>query len=343
MLTKQKLRSKPNGFIPALFDLSLGNGDIPEVDEKVTDESKAVLQCDFDANEFQLCYDQLFINGKSLSDRPSINGPGADVRGTGLYLMFSIMNHSCLANTLAVVNIQGEIMVRAQRKILAGEEITARYGGLNLGQPRRSQLLFDHWRFSCSCARCGDPTELGTYNSAIVCQVSECSGYLTPYRVLQWKCQQCQDTQPLELVFKVIRDAETFIKNNIGCDVDCDVLERTIWTLEHSLHSRHFLLAQIKLVLLTKYSFVGPMTMPMMERVVQLGEELVMLSITLDSVYSTVLRSVVKILLPAWSRLTDTHRANGGLSPRQLMFRKQKTYHYVDMLIKCSKMKKFSS
>ena len=53
-------------------------------------------------------------------------------------------------------------------------------------------------------------------------------------------------------------------------------------------------------------------------------------------------RSVVKILLPAWSRLTDTHQAGGGLTPRQMMFRKQKTYCYVDMLIKCSKIKRSS-
>ena len=48
---------------------------------------------------------------------------------------------------------------------------------------------------------------------------------------------------------------------------------------------------QIKLVLLTKYSLVSHMSVPCIERVVQLGEELVSLNLTLDTAYSNVLRS----------------------------------------------------
>merc|ERR1719336_1962262 len=102
------------------------------------------------------------------------------------------MNHSCLANTFAVVNSAGEIVVRAQRKIAVGEEITARYGGLNLGQPRRAQLLNDHWRFSCSCSRCSNPSEEERNNSAILCPVPECrelgAAYLCQFRALLWRC-----------------------------------------------------------------------------------------------------------------------------------------------------------
>ena len=232
------------------------------------------------------------------------------------------------------------MQVKAQKTILAGEEITARYGGLNIGQPRRTQLLFDHWRFSCNCARCSDPTELGTYNSALLCQDRQCPGYLVQHSALLWRCQTCADTQPLDTILKIIRDAEIFIKNNVGCDVDCDVLERTIWSLEKILHSHHYLLAQIKLVLLTKYSFVARMSTPMLERVVQLGEELVSLTIALDSVYSPVVNTILKILIPGWSRLTQTHLISSKLSQHQLMTRKQKTYRYVDWLLQCNKMKK---
>ena len=42
--------------------------------------------------------------GKSL-------GEVAGVRGTGLYLTFSSMNHSCLANTLTTLSSTGDIEV----------------------------------------------------------------------------------------------------------------------------------------------------------------------------------------------------------------------------------------
>lgn len=124
-----------------------------------------------------------------------------------------------------------------------------------------------------------------------------------------WRCATCGDTQPIDTVVKVVRDAENFIRNNVGADVDTDVLERTIWALEKTFHPKHFLLAQvrlnqgstlinfivtisvqIKLVLLTKYSLVSHMSVPVIERVVQLGEELASLNLTLDTVYSNVLR-----------------------------------------------------
>ena len=69
-----------------------GNGDIPDVDEEVTGVWRTVMGDGWDEEEFRLCYQQLFINGKSLADIPG-------VRGTGLYLLFSVLNHSCLANT----------------------------------------------------------------------------------------------------------------------------------------------------------------------------------------------------------------------------------------------------
>lgn len=139
---------------------------------------------------------------------------------------------------------------------------------------------------------------------------------------------------------KVIREAETFIKNNVGCDVDTDVLERTIWSLERSLHPRHFLLAQIKLVLLSKYSFLPVMSHPVLERVVQLGQELLLLSLALDTVYSLVVGTILKILIPAWNKLAEKHWAEGNICRDQYQERKVTTYRYVDMLIQSNKMRR---
>ena len=48
----------------------LGSGDIPEIDLRVVEEAKHILADDFDEEEFHQCYHQLYINGKSLNDKP---------------------------------------------------------------------------------------------------------------------------------------------------------------------------------------------------------------------------------------------------------------------------------
>lgn len=333
ILNKRALKTEDREeFLEDLFDLSQGNGDIPEIDEKVVNEAVDIFGEDLDQEEFRTCYNQLFINGKSL-------GEGFPP-GSALYLVFSIMNHSCMANTSVVINRDTEIQVKAQKLIKQGEEITTRYGGLNLGQPRRSQLLFDHWKFSCSCARCSDPTELTTFNSGLSCTNQGCQSYLLPYRALVWRCHGCGATEPVDFVLKVVRDAESFIRNNIGGDVDSEVLERTIWSLQTFLHPQHYMLSQIKLVLLNKYSFQSTMSRPVQERVVQLGQELAKLTIQLDSVYSSTLGKILKILIPVWSRLADADLASGSITRQHYQYRKTICYRYVDNIILCSRIKK---
>jgi len=333
ILKKRRLKKdQENKFPNELFELSHGNGDTPEVDESLMSEVVNIFGEDINQEEFEDCYNQLFINAKSL-------GEGFPA-GSALYLVFSIINHSCMANTSVVITKDKQIQVKAQRLIKKGEEITTRYGGLNLGQPRRSQLLFDHWRFSCSCARCLDPTELGTFNSGLSCTIPHCQSFLLPYRALVWRCHACNNTEPVDFVLKVIRDAESFIRNNIGGDVDSEVLERTIWSLQTFLHPQHYLLAQIKLVLLNKYSLQSTMSRPVIERVVQLGQELAQLTVQLDSNYSTTLGKIMKILIPVWSKLADADLASGGITSQQFQRRKIICYRYVDNLILCSKIKK---
>ena len=106
ILIRQRLRARPGGLDQSLFGLSQGNGDIPHMDEEVMEVWRVVMGDTWSEEEFRLCYEQLFINGKSLADIPG-------VRGTGLYLLFSVMNHSCLANTVTVVSrTTGQIQVR---------------------------------------------------------------------------------------------------------------------------------------------------------------------------------------------------------------------------------------
>ena len=69
------------GHPVCILKIISGNGDIPDLDDKVVDVAREVLEDDFDETELKLCYTQLYINGKSLCD----NKPGGSqsTRGTG--------------------------------------------------------------------------------------------------------------------------------------------------------------------------------------------------------------------------------------------------------------------
>jgi hypothetical protein len=79
----------------------------------------------------------------------------------GLYQHASYMNHSCLNNTSR--SMTGDMMiVRANKPIPKGTEITTCYLSPNIGEPRRSAELNRIWKFQCDCRLCA---------SEIACEV----------------------------------------------------------------------------------------------------------------------------------------------------------------------------
>ena len=57
----------------------------------------------------------------------------------------------------------------SQKMITAGDELTITYINLMRGTLERNEQLRHQWKFSCSCPRCLDPTELETYIGALKC------------------------------------------------------------------------------------------------------------------------------------------------------------------------------
>ena len=55
-----------------------------------------------------------------------------------------------------------------------------------LGTPYRRADLKNTWSFDCMCPRCKDPTEYGSYVSAMQCDVCKC-GYMLPLTPLNHK------------------------------------------------------------------------------------------------------------------------------------------------------------
>ena len=52
-------------------------------------------------------------------------------------------------------------------------QITTRYLPALLGSSRRRFKIRSNWNFDCACARCADPTEMGTNVDAVLC--SKCN------------------------------------------------------------------------------------------------------------------------------------------------------------------------
>ena len=59
------------------------------------------------------------------------------------------------------------------------------------------------------------------------------------------RCDECGSLVPLHQISSILRKAESYIKNNLGGGVDNDILERMLEVLGTSLHSNHYLLAQV--------------------------------------------------------------------------------------------------
>jgi len=110
--------------------------------------------------------------------------------------------------------------------------------------------------FICKCKRCLDPTELGTYLSALKCQ--QCpEGYLLSENPTDsfsdWRCTSCgKQINDIE-ASEIIDEAESvvgFPKKNVLTepDDDVDLLKDYISTFSGAiLHPNHYILQEVNL------------------------------------------------------------------------------------------------
>lgn len=140
-----------------------------------------------------------------------LNQTSSDCRAAGyaVFPTFSYLNHSCMANCRYHISHENKIItVRAMRPIMEGEEITISYIGITLGNIIRRKSFQRHWRFTCGCKRCKDPTEFETYLQGIrcsACKEQETNGFMLPeyksiseeavniYGEEEWKCNKCSN------------------------------------------------------------------------------------------------------------------------------------------------------
>ena len=179
-----------------------------------------------------------------------------------MYYYASMPAHDCKPNSSWVINSKSEFIIRASVAIKAGEPITHLYAQPTMGTQERRQYLHESKYFDCVCQRCSDPTELGTYFSAVKCAVCP-QGYLlmenpTSAEGSSWKCDKCQRVIPEGFV----EEAVSRIQANYLIGDDSDM--KSINTLDKiiksyggkTFHPNHYCLHTIKNDMIQRMSFL---------------------------------------------------------------------------------------
>lgn len=179
--------------------------------------------------------------------------------------------HGCKRNTQSLTLPSGELEMRAGDFIDVDVPLTHAYVDLMLGTPERRKLLKEQFYFDCTCSRCADKTECGTYFSALKCQ--QCSsGFLLmddpldswPY----WKCnnEQCTEIQPTEYeteLIQEVRKEEKKILTSSGSKKNGAIIANWMELLEKyrtKFHDNHYIILHTQVHLVKVLSNVAKPT-----------------------------------------------------------------------------------
>ena len=180
----------------------------------------------------------------------------------GFYPLFSNLNHSCLANAKAVKRRDKCVEVRAKRGIRAGEEICIQY--LLETQPTRvrRELIARKWFFQCSCLRCSDRTEAGTFLDGLKCRAVGCGGTVLPVSPLEslsdFSCHLCEAKTSASEVTAIVQGAEAEACRRVGREVAIDHMESVIEKYRDILHETNYIVLSLKMKLACLYGNLPP-------------------------------------------------------------------------------------
>lgn len=129
-----------------------------------------------------------------------------DVKVRGLYSKAAMLSHDCKPNTKHVFRgSKYTLKLVSTVPIRKGEIICVTYTQTLWGTLSRRAHLKQSKCFDCTCLRCSDATELGTYIGAINCSQCKKSGGKRNSKIIStnplepsapWKCEVCSHTIP---------------------------------------------------------------------------------------------------------------------------------------------------
>uniref|UniRef100_A0A182ND80 SET domain-containing protein n=1 Tax=Anopheles dirus TaxID=7168 RepID=A0A182ND80_9DIPT len=161
----------------------------------------------------------------------------------GLYPRTSLMTHNCQTNTLISVDGMSKLRLYASTAIPAGDLLYYNYTRVLFSTFERQTHLRKGKYFICTCARCNDPTELGTNLSSLKC--IKCADGLCVFyhQTPKWECTSCAHRLPREYVNQVMCEAREDISS---CALDIRDLEKVIGKHSKTLNPHHSLVLEAK-------------------------------------------------------------------------------------------------
>ena len=233
--------------IRGLLEPLMDHRELLEADESKASVVKFLLARNHSEEAVWRCLGLLQTNGVTSH---SVSGVAT---GHGLYPVFSITNHSCISNTRHATR-DDTFCLLAVTDIKAGEEITTSYKSSSLGSIVRRPPFKQLWNFDCRCRRCSDPTELGTFASAILCPVSSCRGHCLPTDCLSytsdWRCAKCGREISSDKAIEITEMVQKMCSSAGGSIQD---LETCLEKIIEKVHPRHYIAMQIKRMLMLMY------------------------------------------------------------------------------------------
>ncbi|CAG4991158.1 unnamed protein product [Colias eurytheme] len=160
----------------------------------------------------------------------------------GIYLQAALLAHDCVGNTLISINDNNVLLCHASQDIKKGDMIFYNYTDPLKGTALRQEHLLVGKYFQCTCTRCNDETELGTYISSARCPACK-TGYLSKKGDL-WKCNSCKEKADDSVIdYKVKCCTNKFEVIN---KKDASELEEYIRNVSLVLAPNHYLLIDAK-------------------------------------------------------------------------------------------------
>jgi len=175
----------------------------------------------------------------------------------GVYPVTAMMSHDCRPNTQHTTLDDHSLVLRAAQPIAAGAQITSTYTHLLSGtRQRRKYLRFSKF-FDCACARCSDPTELGSNLSTLRCGKAGCHGNvlctdpLHPENRAPYACDACKTVVEGDKVATLLEQIADEIQTTR--EGDTVALRSLLGKFTPTLHPNHYHLVEIKSCLAQAY------------------------------------------------------------------------------------------
>ncbi|XP_045774597.1 SET domain-containing protein SmydA-8 [Maniola jurtina] len=228
-----------------------------------------------------------------------------------LYATTCLLEHSCIPNTKHVFGLFTKdkselyrITLKVVVPIMKGHHIATMYSHALWGTQARRQHLKDTKYFTCKCQRCSDPTELGTYLSAMKCfgdDKGSCDGIHLPEDPLDeetdWACSKCTVKVNNSQINMLISQMGEEVENVQMMGGSVTMLENLLCRLSTFLHPNHYHLYSIKHSLVQLYGRQPSyMSGEILDKKIKMCKDLIAITTTLDpgnarlSLYSAVLQ-----------------------------------------------------